>query len=161
MSMVRVIGVGSPHGDDWLGWELAERLRASEALAAWRDQVAISLHDRPGAALLQVFQSGGPVVLLDAVRSGRSPGTVHRFDTSQLAANPDILPSDGFGVAEAVQLAASLDALPASLQFFGVEIDPGNSELRLSDAVHAALPDLVHEIEQFLLAKLQGSADES
>jgi len=155
MSSVHIIGVGSPHGDDWLGWELAERLRASTRLAEWRDQVSISLHDRPGGALLQIFQSGGPVILLDAVRSGGKPGTVHRFDTRQLSANPDILPSEGFGVAEAVQLAASLDALPASLQFFGVEIDPDNSELRLSDTVHSVLPGLVEEIEQFVLAQLR------
>jgi len=154
-SAVRVIGVGSPHGDDWLGWELAERLRTSEALAGWHERIAISLHDRPGAALLQAWQGTGLVILLDAVRSGAEPGRVHRFDAAQLAAQPRQLSTHGFGVAEAVQLAAALDALPDRLQFFGVEIDPANTEMRLSDAVDAALPALVEEIEALVLSALQ------
>jgi len=158
MATVRVIGVGSPHGDDWLGWELAERLRASEALTEWQEQIEISLHDRPGAALLQAWRGNGLVILLDAVRSGAEPGRVHRFDTTQLASQPPPLTKQGFGVAEAVQLAAALDALPEAVQFFGIEIDPANSEMRLSDAVHAALPALVEEIEDFMLSRLRSQA---
>ena len=144
---VRIIGVGSPFGDDWLGWELAERLRASEALADWSDRVSVSLHDLPGAALLQAWSGADLVILLDAVRSGAEPGTVHRFDTAQLSAAPRALSTHGFGVADAVMLAASLDALPGALLFFGVEADAGSKEAGLSDAVHAVLPDLVTEIE--------------
>lgn len=152
---VHVIGVGSPHGDDWLGWELAERLRASEALAGWHEQISISLHDRPGAALLQAWRGTGLVILIDAVRSGAEPGRVHRLDAAQLAAQPRQLSTHGFGVAEAVQLAAALDALPEALQFFGVEIDPANTEMRLSDAVDAALPALVEEIEALVLSTVR------
>lgn len=152
---VQVIGVGSPGGDDWLGWELAERLRASAALAEWQGRITVSLHDRPGAALLQAWRGDGLVILIDAVRSGAAPGTLHRFDAAQLMAQPRQLATQGYGVAEAVQLAAALDALPGALQFFGVEIDPGNSELRLSDAVHEALPAVVEEIEALVLAHLR------
>lgn len=155
---VHVIGVGSPGGDDWLGWELAERLRVSEALAAWRGQIMVSLHDRPGAALLQAWRGEGLVILIDAVRSGAAPGKLHRFDAAQLLAQPRQLSTQGFGVAEAVQLAAALDALPGTLQFFGVEIDSGNNELRLSDAVHEALPAVAGEIEGLVLAYLRGDA---
>jgi len=158
MTTVRVIGVGSPHGDDWLGWELAERLRASDALAEWHEQIEISLHDRPGAALLQAWRGTGLVILLDSVRSGAAPGKVHRFDTAQLTAQPRSLATGGFGVAEAVQLAVALDALPEAVQFFGIEIDPTNNEMRLSDAVHEALPELVGEIETFMLAHLRGQS---
>jgi len=73
-------------------------------------------------------------------------------------AQPRQLATRGYGVAEAVQLAAALEALPGALQFFGVEIDPGNNELRLSDAVHAALPAAFEEIEALVLAHLRGDA---
>lgn len=155
---IMVIGVGSPQGDDWVGWELAERLRASEVLAPWSARISISLHDRPGAALLQVWRGGGQVILLDAVRSGAAPGTVHRFDAADLMAQPRQLSTHGFGVADAVQLAAALDALPPSLRFFGVEIDPAHTEMCLSDTVHAALPALVEEIEALMQSWLVSDA---
>jgi hydrogenase maturation protease len=157
---VHVIGVGSPHGDDWLGWELAERLRASEALAAWRERITISLHDRPGAALLQAWRGTGLVILIDAVRSGAEPGHLHRFDAAQLAARPRQLSTHGFGVAEAVQLAAALDALPESLLFFGIEADTDNPDAGLSTAVHAALPALVAEIESVVVSHLQRTSSD-
>jgi len=144
---VQVIGVGSPSGDDWLGWELAERLRSSEAQARWGERVAVSLHDRPGAALLQAWRGTGLVVLLDAVRSGAEPGTLHRLDTAQLKGQPRILSTHGFGVAEAIQLAATLDALPESMLFFGIEASPEHKEMCLSEVVHDAVPALVDEIE--------------
>jgi len=158
---VHVIGVGSPSGDDWLGWELAERLRASEAATDWGDRVTITLHDRPGAALLQAWKGTGLVILLDAVRSGAEPGTIHRFDSAQLAARPRQLSTQGFGVAEAVQLAAVLEALPESLLFIGLEASPTHDEMCLSDAVEAALPSLVTEIEGLVNNFLQAcdSAD--
>jgi hydrogenase maturation protease len=155
---VRIIGVGSPSGDDWVGWELAERLRASAVLAAWGERVTVSLHDRPGAALLQAWRGSGLVILLDAVRSEAAPGTVHRLDTAQLSARPRQLSTHGFGVAEAVQLAAVLDALPESLIFFGVEASPAHGDMCLSEAVHAALPALVGEIEKLACAYLEHGA---
>ena len=155
VAAVQVIGVGSPFGDDWLGWELAERLRASESLAAWGERVTIVLHDRPGKALLQAWRGGGLVILLDAVRSGAAPGTVHRFDTAQLASRPRSLSTRGFGVVEAVQLAATLDALPEALEFYGIEIDPANTAMHMSESVNAVLPQLVLEIESRLIEHLR------
>ena len=155
---VQVIGVGAPSGDDWLGWELAERLRASQALAVWGERVSVVLHDRPGAALLQAWRGGGVVVLLDAVRSGAAPGTVHRLDAAELTRQPRALSTHGFGVAEAVQLAAALDALPETLEFYGVEIDPDNRAMHMSESVLAVVPELVREIETRLIDYLRQPA---
>lgn len=155
---VRIIGVGSPYGEDWLGWELAERLRDSPALAAWSDRVRVSLHDRPGAALVQAWAGAGLVVVLDAVRSGAAPGTVHRFDAAALGAAPRALSTHGFGVADAVRLAAALDALPGQWRFYGIEADTASTGAGLSEAVHAAIPALVSEIEAAVAAYLTGGA---
>jgi len=144
---VRIIGIGSAFGDDCLGWELAERLRSSTALSHWSDSVSVSLHDMPGASLLQAWSGAELVILLDAVRSGAVPGTVHRLDPAHLRAASHALSTHGFGLAEAVTLAASLDSLPRSLLFFGSEADPNCQEVGLSDAVQAALPGVVTEIE--------------
>ena len=95
-------------------------------------------------------------ILLEAGRSGAEPGTVHRFDTAQLNASPRALSTHGFGVADAVMLAASLDSLPGTLLFFGIEADAASKEAGLSDAVHAALPGLVAEIESLVRSYLAG-----
>jgi hydrogenase maturation protease len=153
-SPVRVIGVGSPGGDDWLGWEIAERVRDSMALAARREQFTVSLHDNPGPALLAAWRDAGLVVVIDSVRSGAAPGTVHRMDAGQLGQLPRVSTKNGFGVAEVVALAASLDALPEALVFFGIEVDPGHAGLCLSDAVFEVVPGLVAEIEKLLLNHL-------
>ncbi len=158
MPGVRIIGVGAPQGDDWLGWELAERLRASEKLGAFGERVSIVLHDQPSAALLQAWSHDGLVVLLDSVRSGAAPGTIHRFDAAALHSGSPGLNASGFGVAEAIRLAQSLDALPEQLEFYGVEIDPASTAMHLSEAVFAALPELVSEIEARLHAHLSASS---
>lgn len=150
VARVHVIGVGSPFADDWLGWELAERLRASEPLAVWRGQVSISLHDRPGPALLQMWRVTGLVILMDAVRSGVTPGTVHCFDAARLAERLQPLATPMSGVAGALQVAAARDALPGALHFFGIEADPENTALHVSDAVLAALPAAVMDIENLI-----------
>jgi hypothetical protein len=58
-------------------------------------------------------------------------------------------------VAEAVQLAGALDALPEELRFYGIEADAGHREPGLSAAVEAALPGVVAEIEDLVCAYLR------
>jgi len=147
---VRIIGIGSTFGDDCLGWELAERLRASTALSRWSNSVSVSLHEMPDASLLPAWSGAELVILLDAVRSGAVPGTVHRLDPARLRDTSRALSTHGFGLAEAVKLAGFLDSLPRTLLFFGIEADPNCQEAGLSDAVRAALPGVVTEIESIV-----------
>jgi hydrogenase maturation protease len=153
-NVVQVIGVGAPQGDDWVGWELAERLRDSAALAEWREQVAVTLHDHPQTALLAAWRGGGLVILLDAVRSGVEPGTRHRFDANQLTSGGPAVAGGSAGVLDAVRLAAALEALPESLLFYGIEADPEHRDLCLSPAVEAVLGSVVAEIESAIRSYL-------
>lgn len=161
MASVSIIGVGAPQGDDWLGWELAERLRASPVLQAWRERISVTLHDHPGQALLAAWRGTGLVILLDVVRSGTVPGTLHRLDAAQLLDNPRQLSTHGAaGVAEAVQVAAALESLPESLVFYGVEADPGHREPCLSNAVEAVLASTTSVIEGAIDAYLRQHGDD-
>lgn len=146
MRTVKIIGVGAPHGDDWLGWELAERLRASERLTAWGERVSIALHDNPSAALAQAWRNTGLVILLDSARTGAAPGTLHHLDAQQLQNPLSTSGGTGTGVMGAVRLAVALEALPESLEFYGVEADTQHAALCLSDTVYACLPALVEKV---------------
>lgn len=146
---VHIIGIGSPFGDDRLGWVAAEALQHSSVLAAVdAGPIVISFLDRPGAMLIAHWHDADNVIVIDAVQSGAPPGTRHRFDFKDLAASGAPTSSHGFGVASTLELARVLGNLPPRLLLRGIEMDPSNSDLDLSTAVARALPAFIREIEE-------------
>lgn len=144
---IRVIGVGSPFGDDRLGWAAAESLQHSSLLRELEaGRVAISTLDRPGALLPMHWRNADIVILLDAVRSGAAPGTRHRLDMGDLAGVGAPCSSHGFGMVSAIELARVLGDMPARLLLRGIEADPLWTGFSLSPAVAHALPSLVADI---------------
>ncbi len=117
--LIRIIGIGSPFGDDAVGLEAARLLARDppphcEVIAA----------DRPGADLLELMENAGAVILIDAMRSGARPGTLHELDLDELEnCAADFVSSHGLGVAAAVQLARKLGRAPARGKVLGIEID--------------------------------------
>ena len=81
MSPIRIIGVGSPFGQDRYGWQAVDALRDSDPLQHYPDGL-VSLHrcDRPGMDLLNVMRGADGVIIIDAVQSTAVPGTLHCFD---------------------------------------------------------------------------------
>ncbi len=149
---IHVIGVGSPFGDDRLGWAAAEALQCSSLLREMEaGRVVISTLDRPGALLPMHWRNAGIVILLDAVRSGAAPGTRHRLDMRDLAGAGMPCSSHGFGVVSAIELARALGDLPARLLLRGIEADPLWTGFSLSVAVADALPFFVADVAKEML----------
>ena len=145
---IHIIGVGSPFGDDRLGWVVAQALRRSSVVKAVESgRIVISILDRPGTLLLAHWQGADIVIVIDAVRSGAMPGTCFRFDAGMSAVSGLPASSHGFGVAAALALARALGDLPSRLLVRGVEIDPSCSGFELSRPVACVLPAVVREIE--------------
>ena len=150
---VSVIGVGSPHGDDRLGWVALEALKQSARLAPLIPQrLRLDARDRPGVLLLSAWHGAHTVILVDAVRSGAEPGSALRL------ADADIHPpgsasmsTHDYGVAAAVALARALRQLPASLVLLVLEADPASNGESLSPCLQAALPGFVQLIEHEVL----------
>lgn len=150
---VHIIGVGSPFGDDRLGWVAAESLQHSPVLSRLEPgRVVISLLDRPGAMLLALWDMTDHVILIDGVRSGAVPGTRHRFTASDVTDSRIPATSHGFGIAAALELAQVLEKLPDRLLLRGIEMDADCTGFTLSAAVIAAMPVFVREIEEETLA---------
>ena len=150
---VHIIGVGSPFGDDRLGWVAAESLQRSPVLNGLEPgRIVISILDRPGAMLLTLWDEADHVILIDGVRSGAVPGTRHRLSVSDLAGSRLPATSHGFGVAAALELARVLGNLPDRLLLYGIEMDASCSGCVLSDAVAGVMPVFVREIEKEALA---------
>ncbi len=114
----RVIGVGNAwRGDDGVGLLVARIVRKALPDLDVRD-----CEGEP-VALLDAWEGANAVWLVDAVRSGAAPGTVHRLDVGQKELPHELFRASthAFGLAEAVELARALGRLPERLVVYGVE----------------------------------------
>lgn len=150
---VHIIGVGSPFGDDRLGWVAAESLQRSPVLNGLEPgRIVISILDRPGAMLLALWDEADHVILIDGVRSGAVPGTRHRFTASDVTDTRIPATSHGFGIAAALELGQVLRSVPRRLIFCGIEMSASRPGMALSDAVAEVMPIFVSEVEKEALA---------
>jgi hydrogenase maturation protease len=147
-----VLGVGSPFGDDCVGWSAAALLAASPLVANGADQIDVRILDRPGSLLLAEFSQSMGVIVIDALISGAVPGTILRLGADGVRAARSLVSSHDLGVAQAVGLARSLGSLPERFVFFGIETDRQHTGTGLSPAVSAALPQLVEQVIQQAVA---------
>ncbi len=146
---VRVIGIGSPSGDDQAGWRVVDAL-TTRAIAG-PDDVLLEKLDRPGAGLIDRFADTDCVVLVDAVCSGATPGHIHHLSATDWAAYRGGLSNHGFGVFDALALAQALQALPARLEVYGIEIASAEPGALPRAAVGAAVERLADQLAAVLV----------
>jgi hydrogenase maturation protease len=96
----------------------------------------------PGLNLLNYWAPEDRVILVDAIRSGRPPGTIQRLTLTELLSieRSNNLTAHGLGIIEALELARLTGNLPAELVLIGIEI--ANEEpfqIGLSPAVERAI----------------------
>ncbi|GGK65650.1 hydrogenase maturation protease [Amphritea balenae] len=101
---IKIIGLGSPHGDDQAGWEVI-RLLQQQTLP---ENVELLALDRPGLALPNYFDGADKVILIDACDAGWMLGEWQQFSLEQLldCAGLQGGSSHQLGVADSLQLAA-------------------------------------------------------
>lgn len=116
---LRVIGIGSPFGDDAVGFRAIERLRKERSLFPAGTELLVL--DRPGSRLIPLLENSKAVVLIDAMQSGQRPGTVQSLQLHDLLSQAEHPSSHTLGVAEALALAKALSSLPESLLIYGIE----------------------------------------
>jgi hydrogenase maturation protease len=133
-----VIGIGnSDRGDDAIG------LMVVRALSGLRTK---ELADCSG--LLDVWEAEDHVIVVDAMRSGGTPGTVQRFDMAAEGLPTRSFPSThSFGLGEMVELGRALGRLPDLLIIYGIEADHLDHGRSISPAVSKALVEAVSAIE--------------
>ncbi len=144
MSGIRILGIGSPSGDDQAGWLTVDALAAC-GVHADRDLTLEKL-DRPGAHLISRMENAGWVILVDAMQSGDPPGRIRRFDRNGWQAYAHGLSSHGLGVLEALSLARALGTLPPRLDLYGIGIATAGPADQMSVEVHAAVRQLARHI---------------
>ena len=139
-----VIGVGNEYcGDDGAGIAVARRLR--ERFLA---RVTVLEETGEGAALIDSWRGADWVMLVDAVRSGAPPGTIHRLDALAAPIPTDFFhySTHAFSVAEAIELARSLGQLPPHLVVYGIEGENFAAGVELSSPVEQAIETVVERM---------------
>lgn len=148
MIEVKIIGIGSPYGDDQLGWNVIEMISQSNELQFYKpEHLLIEYHDRPGIRLLEYMKDAKMVILVDAiVTKNKSPGTCYRFQNEELYGCDFPLSSHEIGVEETLQLGKVLNCLPKDIILYGIEIDSCHSISEISPVVQSSIVELAHLI---------------
>lgn len=129
MKDVRVIGIGSPFGNDNIGWQTINHLRQHLARAPLPEPVDLLDCDRPGVNLISLFAGAKCVVLVDAILAADQHGEVIQLDAEQLINTPAHISSHDLDAATAMTLAATLHCLPETLYIVGLGIDLARTTL--------------------------------
>lgn len=158
--MIRIMGIGSPFGDDQVGWRVAELLQKAPPLKNYLNQfLDIQISDRPGLGLTMMMDGIKTLYLVDALKgSDNQIEQIYRIDNKNLMAKKEIFFSThGFGVVAALELAQVLGKLPVETIIYGIKIDVIDYRVSLSPHIAKACNELVHQMTQELLSKLRDS----
>lgn len=140
-----VIGVGNLYrSDDGVGMVVARRLRDL------RPDITVLECSGEGTELMEAWKNAAQVVLVDALQPGSRPGRIVRFDASTERVPSDFFhySTHAFSVAEAVEMARALEALPPRLIIYGVEGKSFAAGDVLSPEVAAVIDPLVRRISR-------------
>lgn len=146
---VLFVGLGSPHGDDQVGWRVAESLRVQGQIDV--RQAAIP------ADLLHWLDHIEALYLCDACRGRGTIGSLHRWayrrgesGRVELLAAVARLRSTGshnLGLGQVLDLAERLGILPEVIVLWAVEGGSFGMGQPLSSELKKQLPGIVHTIE--------------
>lgn len=140
-----MIGVGNLYRcDDAVGILIARNLNKRKT-----ENFKVIELSGEGTSLMEAWKSYNHVVIIDAVSSGASPGSIHRMDASQpISSDFFSCSTHNFGVAEAIELGRTLNQLPGNLQLYGIEgkiFRPGEE---LSPELELRINEVANEIFQ-------------
>jgi hydrogenase maturation protease len=145
-SSIRIIGLGNEfRGDDAVGLLAARRLHQTIG-----DRAEVIEAEMVGVDLIQLMEGARVVILIDAARSGQSPGIIHRLDASSGPITVRMAPhsSHALGTSEALELARVMGVLPPRAIVYGIEAGNTEAGQALSSPVAKALDEVVERVIQ-------------
>lgn len=154
-----IIGMGQElRGDDAVGLEVVKRWQADHPETALDAEVVVELAPLPGLSLLSFLECVDAAVLVDAVQSGATPGSLHLLEGEDLASfGSDGRSAHGWGVAETLILGQDLYAekMPKQIYMLAVEAESMELGSPMSAAVQAAVPAAALKLQELALHILE------
>ena len=114
-----VFGVGNLYrSDDAVGLIVLEKLRSQSLRGVLLKEIV-----GDGLSIIQEWTERDRVIIIDAVSSGSSPGTIFRFDLlkQQIPNTKFHFSSHAINIISAIELAVQLKKLPSELRLFAIE----------------------------------------
>jgi hydrogenase maturation protease len=145
-SSVRIIGLGNElRGDDAVGLLAARRLRQAVG-----NRAEVIEAEMAGVDLIELMEGARVVILIDAARSGKNPGMIHRLDASDspIGVRTLLRSSHALGISDALELARTIGVLPARVIVYGIEVGHMEAGQALSSPVAKALDEIVGQVIQ-------------
>ena len=156
MTELRVLGIGSPFGDDQLGWAVLKQLQQKVILDPYiPSRLELMCMDRPGLHLLELMRGAQSVFLIDAVQSDTEIGTIQRLENGDINGMSHHFSTHALGVAEAMVMGSILQELPEQVVLYGINIGHVPCEFSLSEPIVHAIDVLVAQLENDILASLR------
>lgn len=121
LSRTAIIGIGSPHEGDDIGWKMIDNLSKDKNISSYKE-IGLQLLklDRPGAGIASNIAAFDHVIIVDAIKPDETTPSFICVDASQLTAARKKISSHEAGLNETVSLLKSLRILPEHLVFIGV-----------------------------------------
>jgi hydrogenase maturation protease len=141
-----VVGIGNDfRGDDGAGIIAARLLRKSSLNGSEVVEMNGEL-----TGLLEKLDGCDTLIVIDAIQSQSPPGTIHRFDASQipLPDNRNRRSTHGISLGSVIELARVQKTLPRRVLVFGIEGASFEHGARLTPSVETSVRDLVEELTQ-------------
>ena len=143
-SKIVVIGIGNEYrSDDGLGIIIADKLSNINL-----NGIRILKQNGEPTLLMDSWKDADKVIVIDAISSGASPGTVNRFDAVEKPLPSQLFhySTHSFSLADVIELARGLNGLPSSLTIYGIEGKNFTNGLKLSPEVEKAVGKIVELI---------------
>jgi hydrogenase maturation protease len=134
------LGIGSPHGNDQIGWHVAD------ALAMLDPQLRVFRVDAP-IDLLDHFENVDRAVLCDACTGLGSQGATSCWQWPAAELEPvAFVGTHDLGLTSVLQLAETLNRLPAQVIIWGIDAGAPSTHASLSPELASAIPQLARTI---------------
>ncbi|WP_166267521.1 hydrogenase maturation protease [Marinobacter caseinilyticus] len=153
---VRIIGVGNAdRGDDAVGLVVAATLRKQRSR-----EFTVLTNDGDIGRLLDCMAGADSVLLVDAARTGATPGSHCFFDVTETPLPPlsGAASSHALGLADGIELARSLGLLPPDCRVCAIEAASFEVGTGLSPAVAATVGSVAEALLSAVATRLQARA---
>lgn len=125
MTKVLILGIGSPFGDDRVGWLVVEKLEQRSAIIPMiaKGILTLEVADRPGINLINWLLAGYErIILIDMVRTNlETPGSIYKLQAAEIIGFSGMLSSHSLGVSASLALARELGINIGNVEFWGIE----------------------------------------
>lgn len=141
-----VVGIGNDfRGDDGAGLAVARLLKSHPP-----QNTAIVELNGEVTRLVDCLQECDAAILIDAVQSQKSPGTIHRVDVSHnpLPINGNQRSTHGISLASIIELARGGENFPKRLILYGIEGESYEHSQNLTPPVAQAVEKVVALVAQ-------------